>query len=116
MTPQHWVAVVGSRDYKRLDKVVAYVQNVLPNVTIVSGHGGKVDLTAEYVALKCGLRTKIFPAKWEIYGKAAGPRRNLQIVLIVDEVVAFWDMESPGTRDTIEKARLYLKPVTIIRE
>lgn len=50
----------------------------------------------------------MFVADWKRYGKAAGPIRNSQMLEYVKQenplVVAFWDGESHGTRDTINKA------------
>jgi len=49
------------------------------------------------------------------YGKEAGKLRNDDIVKESDMIVAFWDMESPGTKDTITKAENLCKPIRIIQ-
>jgi hypothetical protein len=50
---------------------------------------------------------QVFPAKWDEYGKAAGPIRNQEMVdSKPDLVLAFWDGRSPGTLDAIKRAVL----------
>lgn len=47
-------------------------------------------------------------------GKAAGFMRNQTIVDRSDEVYAFWDGESRGTKDTINKTLRARKNLTVI--
>ena len=49
-----------------------------------------------------------------MYGRSAGFKRNALIVAESDEVVAFWDMKSKGTKSTIDLATKAGKPVRII--
>lgn len=45
-------------------------------------------------------------ANWELYGRSAGFRRNIQMLeQEPDLVIAFWDGESKGTMHTVEEAR-----------
>ena len=55
------------------------------------------------------------PADWEHFGKAAGPKRNMQMAKIADAVIAFWDGESRGTQSMIECAKDENIPCTVIR-
>jgi hypothetical protein len=48
--------------------------------------------------------TIVHEADWVVLGKAAGPTRNTHIVDTADYVVAFWDLRSRGTADSIRKA------------
>jgi hypothetical protein len=83
------------------------ILSCLPEGTLIV-HGGApgADRMAGSLALKLGLCTPIvYPAQWKTHGKAAGPIRNR---LMLDEekpdlVIAFWDGESPGTKDMIEE-------------
>ena len=107
------IAIVGSRDYPCPDDIRDFV-NCLPTGTeIVSGGARGVDRWAEEAARDIGLPIKIFPADWS-KGKGAGFARNQTIVDYADEVYAFWDGQSSGTRDTIRRARGAEKPVEII--
>jgi hypothetical protein len=95
------VAVVGSRDYRRLDLVRDFVLRLPDGSTVVSGGARGVDQTAVNVAKARGLQTMVFQADWQRHGRAAGPMRNAEIVAHAKEVIAFWDCNSRGTLDTI---------------
>lgn len=66
------------------------------------------DLHICHLAEKLKIDVEEYPAAWNYYGKKAGMVRNSQMLSRVKEldgvVVAFWDMKSSGTRDTIRKA------------
>jgi predicted Rossmann fold nucleotide-binding protein DprA/Smf involved in DNA uptake len=109
------VAIVGSRAYPNLSKVRAYIQSLPLDTIIVSGGARGVDKCAEKVAESIGLQTEIYPADWHKYGKAAGMKRNQQIVEASDRVVAFWDGESKGTKNTIDTAKKLGKEVTVFQ-
>ncbi len=111
------VAVIGSRgfkDYKTMVKVLDAI-----NITEVVSSGAKgADKLAEKYAQERGLPLKLFlplhqtdPAtkyhvKWFFV-------RNCELVDYSDQVVAFWDGLSKGTRFTIDYARKQGKPVLI---
>jgi len=107
------VAIVGSRDYPRLDLVREFVRRLLPGTVVISGGAASVDNTAIDEADKMGLDTTVFPANWALHGKAAGPMRNTLIVNACDELVAFWDGHSRGTKDSIDKAKAAHKQVYV---
>lgn len=113
------VAIVGSRDFKHLDMVWAYVQDLPPDTTVVSGGARGVDRAAEQAAVSYGLARQIIRAIWRndegVYNPKAGFERNTLVVEAADRIVAFWDGRSGGTLDTIKKARLAGKPVEIIQ-
>lgn len=109
------VAIVGSRDYGNLEAVRAYVRGLPKDTVIVSGGARGVDSVAEQEARRCGLEVLIFPAEWGKYGKSAGYRRNVDIVTAADQVVAFWDGVSRGTKHSIDLARAQGKLLEIKR-
>lgn len=45
------------------------------------------------------------PADWDLYGKSAGFKRNVQMAEYADALVAFWDGASSGTKHMIETAQ-----------
>lgn len=125
------IAIIGSRDFKDIKKVVELVKSFSKDTIIVSGGAPGVDSVAEMTAQSCGLNTKIFPADWtnlthpnaviktNKYGKkydsSAGLRRNEDIIKYADEVYAFWDGISLGTRNSIGHSHRLNKKITIIR-
>ena len=60
------------------------------------------------------IKTLIFPANWEKYGKRAGFIRNEDIIKNCDAVIAFWDGKSKGTFHSLSLADKYYKPTKII--
>jgi len=49
----------------------------------------------------------LFSADWSKYGKSAGYKRNKQMALYADVLIAFWDGNSKGTKLMIELAKEY---------
>ncbi len=112
------IAIVGSRDYPDLDKVIAKVQHLKElyqdDLVIISGGARGVDMTAQKEAERLGIQTQIFPADWDRLGKQAGMIRNYDIVKACDKVIAFWDGISKGTLGTMNIARRQNKEVTVV--
>jgi hypothetical protein len=108
------IAIVGSRDFPRLDLVERYIQNLPSDTIIISGGARGVDFAAEQAARERGMRVRIFRADWNKHGKSAGMIRNHDIVNAADKVVAFWDKVSPGTKRTIELAQKAGKGLEVI--
>jgi hypothetical protein len=110
------IAFVGSRKYPHPDlvrKVVRDMRSDRGDFVAVSGGANGVDKIAIEEAEKLGCKTMIFVAEWDKHGKSAGPLRNGKIVEAADRVVAFWDGESRGTKDTIDKAIKAKKPLMV---
>jgi hypothetical protein len=114
----HRIAIVGSRDYPAPETVRRYVRALPPGTTVVSGHGGAVDLAAEEESTARGLPTLIFPVCEEriahyfaetmdrriAFAKAAH-ERNRQIAAACTRLVAFSCRASTGTASTVRYAR-----------
>lgn len=64
-----------------------------------------VDLVAFLEADRCGLVAALAVGSKAIWTDHAGLQRNPVIVEISDAIVAFWDLESRGTADTLRHAR-----------
>ena len=112
------VAVVGSRsfdDRELLERVLDHLLNHLRIRQIVSGGARGADALAEQWARERGIPCRVYLPDWQKHGRAAGPIRNRKIVRDADLVVAFWDGQSRGTKDTIEQAERQNVPVIIIR-
>lgn len=105
------VAIVGSRNLEVTD-----FENYLPpGVTeIVSGGARGIDRCARNYALAHGLKLTEFLPEYEKYGRGAPLRRNLQIIAAADEVLAFWDGRSRGTKFVIDQCKKQGKKVTVV--
>lgn len=60
---------------------------------------------AEKYAVEMGYEIETYPADWKKYGRAAGPKRNKEMVENSNAVVAFWDGNSRGTKSLVEYAK-----------
>lgn len=106
-------AVIGSQtytNYKELEQVL----DALDVKLIVSGGARGADRLAELYASARSLPIEVHEAKWDLYGKGAGFRRNIQIIDSCDEVVAFWNGRSPGTRHSITYAMSKHKKLIVV--
>lgn len=132
---RHATAVVGSRTYPALRDlydqmteeeqnsvdergrkyVAAYFDNLTPSPfhTIISGGAKGVDSWAAEIASERGFPVVEIRPNWKKYGKGAGFRRNKEIVLAADEVVAFWDGSSAGTLHTVKQAEKLQRPLLV---
>jgi len=72
---------------------------------VVSGGARGVDTLAEEWAYRNRRQLIIFPADWDTYGKSAGIRRNEQMAIWADALIALWDGKSSGTKHMISCAK-----------
>lgn len=108
------VAVIGSRNCGELtvDKIIENLPK--KTTTIISGGAIGVDSLAKTAADKLHVPLVEILPNYDEYGKFAPIRRNRDIVEQADEVVAFWDYKSNGTRNSILECLKIHKPVKII--
>ena len=85
-----------------------------PEVTeIVSGGAKGIDTCAGEYAREHGLKLTEFLPDYRRYGRAAPLVRNREIVAYADQVLAFWDGKSPGTKYVIDQCNKQKKTVTV---
>lgn len=104
------IAVIGSRELKVND-----LEKYLPEETteIVSGGAKGIDTCAREYASAKGLKLTEFLPDYQIYGRGAPLKRNLQIIDYADCVLAFWDGKSRGTKFVIDHCKAQGKPVRV---
>lgn len=71
---------------------------------VVGGKATGVDTLGECWAIVNGIPFDAFPADWATYGKSAGFKRNLQMAVNADALLALWNRKSPGTKHMIDIA------------
>jgi hypothetical protein len=103
------VVICGSRDaHITTDDVRNALAEHFPNAKLIlHGDSGTVDKAAE--GLENEATTVVAcAAEWRVYGRSAGPRRNARMAKIAARghggCLAFWDGESPGTRNMVAQA------------
>lgn len=100
-------AIVGSRDfddYNYLHWVLDKIRAMFSIDGFVSGGAKGADRLAEVYADSFEIPIEIIKPKWEKFGRSAGMIRNGEIIKAADIVIAFWDGESKGTKNSIDRA------------
>lgn len=93
--------VAGGRQFQNYLLMKASL-NPLIITEIVSGAAKGADQMGEWYAKEHNIPVRKFPAHWDLYGKSAGIRRNIEMAAYADQLVAFWDRKSRGTKHMIE--------------
>ena len=100
--------IAGGRNFQNYQQLCKVCGNILQdqtNIEIVNGTCRGADKLGEQYAKEKRLKIKRFPANWNKYGKAAGPKRNQQMANYADALIAFWDGKSRGTKNMIDLAK-----------
>lgn len=108
--------IAGSREISNYHIMWNNLQDYLyfQDIIVVSGKAKGPDTMGEEWAREHGFPIEEFPADWESYGKLAGFRRNRQMAEYADELIAFWDGKSNGTRHMIQCMLTLKKPFQVI--
>lgn len=99
--------IAGSRTMglKEVEAMIASCPWAGEITEVVSGRAPGADRAGEAWAKARNIPIKPFPAEWEKFGKSAGHRRNYNMGLYADALIAVWDGESPGTAGMIRIAK-----------
>ena len=113
------IAIIGSRSFINFDyfEKTIFTNYKIDNIKeIISGGIEGTDTLAEEFAIKYSIPMSIFIPEWDLYdGEYAVYIRNIQIIDSSDEVIAFWDGISKGTKHSIELANKAKKKLMIIK-
>lgn len=110
------LAIIGSRTFDNYSLLQETLEFYKPKITlVVSGAAKGADSLGERWAIQNNIKTLIFPADWEKYGKRAGFIRNEDIIKNCDCVIAFWDGISKGTAHGLSLCEKYNMPYKIIK-
>lgn len=102
------VLVCGDRNWTDREVIKRQLGKLPPHTVIIEGEARGADLLARSVAEEIDFFIEPYPARWDVYGKAAGPIRNKQMLDEgkPDMVLAFHDniQKSRGTKDMVMQA------------
>ena len=113
------VIIAGSRHCNDYSLLLETIKESGFSITeVVSGHARGVDTMGEHYAETHGIPLKVFPAQWDVYGLAAGPKRNRQMADYAQALIAVMYPGSRGTMNMVETAkklglRVYVKMASI---
>ena len=96
------LAIIGSRGL-RVEDMGLYLPTGVTE--LISGGAKGIDTCAREYALSHDLKLTEFLPDYQRYGRAAPLVRNREIVAYADQVLAFWDGRSPGTKDVIVQCK-----------
>ena len=109
-----WI-VAGSRtfqNYKLLENKLNEIRDQIGE--IVCGEAKGADTYGRIYAESKGIPIRSFPADWQTYGKAAGFMRNGEMAKYAHKAIVFWDGQSVGTKDMIERMEKLGKEMKIV--
>jgi len=107
------IGIVGSRTFNNKDVMGEVIGKVIKlegrPTTIISGGASGADTLGSNWADENGVDKEIFKPRYNDFPEKsrrweAPKARNTTIVENSDILLAFWDMESNGTKDSIDKA------------
>ena len=120
---EFYLVISGTRtfdDYgffkEKCDHCLANHKN--DEIHIIEGEATGADTLAKKYAEERGYILHPFPADWDKYGKAAGPKRNKKMHEFAAEhyprgCICFWDGASPGTNNSMQLAQQFHTPLKV---
>lgn len=111
------VIIAGGRDFDNLSLLESTMNEYVASkeeCVVICGMARGADRLGELWAKKYNHKVEYFPANWELHGKQAGYKRNVEMAEHADSLVAFWDGKSKGTKHMIDTANKYGLDVTVI--
>ena len=102
--------IAGSRDFTNYRLLEDQITFLIPDVTeVVCGCARGADELGHRWAISHGKDVKMFPAKWDNHGRAAGPIRNAEMADYADQAAIFCKNKSPGSMNMIKAMKLRKK-------
>ena len=80
------ICVCGGRDYINVTEFIDFMEDIfLPRidkdaVTIIQGGASGADALAQAWSTLHNIKSEEFPAKWYLFGRAAGKKRNKEML------------------------------------
>lgn len=103
------ILVCGDRNWTNYGRVLEILKEYPKGTVIINGYARGADRAAHNAAIELGFEVEDYKAKWTLYGKAAGPIRNQEMLVVgqPDLVIAFHSNleNSKGTKDMLNRAK-----------
>lgn len=98
------VLVTGSRNWTNVCIIETCLINVNPTILIHGAQRGADTIAGRWALVTRNVEERSYPAKWDLYGRAAGTNRNIEMLLRentldepIDLVIGFPLPQSKGT-------------------
>ena len=106
------IIIAGSRTFNNyelleleVNKFIKENNKIYKDITIISGTASGADTIGEWFAINNHHGLLRIPAKWNLYGKSAGYKRNIEMSNQADACIVFWDGVSRGSKHMIDIAK-----------
>lgn len=110
------VIVAGSRTFNNYQLLKIELDKRKDKISeVVCGEAKGADSFGKTWAIQNNIPVTSCFADWKTHGAAAGYIRNHQMGDYADELIAFWDGQSSGTKDMIDYMDKLKKKVSIIQ-
>lgn len=113
--------VAGSRSFahwsqEKMNDLLSQASSCLDMTfdRIMEGGAPGVDTKSRYWAQGKGYPVETVPAQWDLFGKSAGYKRNVEMVEAADAVIIIWDGKSKGTKHTLNLATKKGIPMVVV--
>lgn len=104
--------IFGGRDFDDINKM-REAFDVHKVEFVIEGEADGADTLAKVVAEEKNVPYVPYYAYWNQYGKLAGFERNSRMADSAKSAIAFWNGESPGTKDMISQIKSRKIPLTV---
>jgi len=107
----------GDRNWNDKKTIKSIIKSLPRHVEIIHGNANGADKQSRDVAEKLGFKTTPYSAKWHIFGKGAGPRRNIEMLDKKPSIIFAFHNDinsSVGTKHCIIEATRRKIPVYLI--
>lgn len=101
------VLVCGDRNWTNRERIYERLAHLPGGSIVIHGAARGADSIAGDVAGELGYEVERYPAQWDVYGRAAGPIRNMEMLDRKPElVIAFHNniSNSRGTAHCLKEA------------
>lgn len=115
------IIIAGGRDFSDYELLKQSMSEHFPelventNTKVISGCARGADSLGIKWANEFNKYTYLYPAEWERFGKRAGFMRNVEMSLIGNYLLAFWDGKSKGTKHMIEQSEKCNLKIKIVK-
>lgn len=103
------VQITGDRNWTNLAMMEKAFARLSPTDRIIQGCAKGADSMAGQLAMKYGIPQSQFPAKWDTFGRAAGPLRNIEMLNERADVVWAFHNNLALSRGTLHLVKEALK-------
>jgi len=98
------IIVTGGRSFSDADLIHSFLNEHNPELVVQGGCTGADEIARNWCKLS-GKECVTINADWDIFGKSAGPRRNMKMLKSYPNAIVVAFKGGSGTRNCVEMAK-----------